>query len=63
MAEDAKDPRVHIITHTDFESYKPELLDKLKDADGCVWALGISQTKVSKEYNKSPYYMYIKTNN
>ncbi|KAJ5184300.1 hypothetical protein N7491_007832 [Penicillium cf. griseofulvum] len=49
MAEDAKDPRVHIITHKDFESYKPELLDKLKDADGCVWALGISQTKVGKE--------------
>ncbi|KAI2686622.1 hypothetical protein CBS147332_7092 [Penicillium roqueforti] len=49
MAEDAKDPRVHVITHTDFESYKPELLNQLKDADGCVWALGISQTKVTKE--------------
>ncbi|KAJ5385396.1 hypothetical protein N7517_003307 [Penicillium concentricum] len=49
MAEDAKDPRVHIITHKDFESYKPELLDQLKDADGCVWALGTSQTNVTKE--------------
>ncbi|KAJ5514931.1 hypothetical protein N7463_004483 [Penicillium fimorum] len=49
MAEDAKDPRVHVITHKDFESYKPELLDQLKDADGCVWALGTSQTNVTKE--------------
>ncbi|CAI7609444.1 unnamed protein product [Penicillium glandicola] len=49
MAEEAKDPRVRVITHTDFESYKPELLDQLKDADGCVWALGTSQTNVTKE--------------
>ncbi|KAJ5944973.1 hypothetical protein N7516_005141 [Penicillium verrucosum] len=49
MAEDAKDPRVQVITHTNFESYKPELLDQLKDADGCVWALGTSQTNVTKE--------------
>ncbi|KAK4863163.1 hypothetical protein LT330_001941 [Penicillium expansum] len=49
MAEDAKDPRVHVITHTDFESYKPELLEQLKDADGCVWALGTSQNNVTKE--------------
>ncbi|OQD66566.1 hypothetical protein PENPOL_c004G03970 [Penicillium polonicum] len=49
MAEDAKDPRVHVITHKDFESYTPELLHQLKDADGCVWALGTSQTNVTKE--------------
>ncbi|OQE01634.1 hypothetical protein PENVUL_c042G03560 [Penicillium vulpinum] len=49
MAEDAKDPRVRVITHADFESYKPELLEQLKDADGCVWALGTSQTNVTKE--------------
>ncbi|KAJ5834209.1 hypothetical protein N7447_000235 [Penicillium robsamsonii] len=49
MAEDANDPRVHVIAHKDFESYKPELLDQLKDADGCVWALGTSQTNVTKE--------------
>ncbi|KAJ5774695.1 hypothetical protein N7457_009591 [Penicillium paradoxum] len=49
MAEDAKDSRVHVITHKDFESYKPELLDQLKDADGCVWALGTSQTNVTKD--------------
>lgn len=51
MAEDAKDPRVRVITHKDFESYQPELLDQLKDADGCVWALGISQNSVNKEYD------------
>ncbi|KAJ5979587.1 hypothetical protein N7481_006885 [Penicillium waksmanii] len=49
MAEDAKDPRVHVITHKDFETYQPELLEQLKDADGCVWALGISQNSVDKE--------------
>ncbi|CAG8898559.1 unnamed protein product [Penicillium egyptiacum] len=49
MAEDAKDSRVRVITHTDFESFKPELLDQLKDADGCVWALGTSQTNVTEE--------------
>jgi uncharacterized protein YbjT (DUF2867 family) len=49
MAEDAKDPRVNVITHKDFESYEPKLLDQLKDADGCVWALGTSQNNVTKE--------------
>ncbi|KAJ5621613.1 hypothetical protein N7528_006396 [Penicillium herquei] len=49
MAEDAKDPRVHVINHKDFESYPPELLDQLKDADGCVWALGTSQNNVNAE--------------
>ncbi|KAJ5767502.1 hypothetical protein N7533_000085 [Penicillium manginii] len=49
MAEDRKDPRVHVITHKDFETYQPELLEQLKDADGCVWALGISQNSVDKE--------------
>ncbi|KAJ5690205.1 hypothetical protein N7462_004597 [Penicillium macrosclerotiorum] len=49
MAEDAKDSRVNIINHKDFESYPPELLEELKDADGCVWALGTSQNNVNKE--------------
>ncbi|KAJ5261072.1 hypothetical protein N7478_011667 [Penicillium angulare] len=49
MAEDAKDPRVNFISHKDFESYSPELLEQLKDADGCVWALGTSQNNVNKE--------------
>lgn len=49
MAEDAKDPRINIIIHKDFEQYNTELLERVKDAHGCVWALGISQTQVSKE--------------
>ena len=63
MAEDAKDARVNVITHKDFESYTPELLAQLKDADGCVWALGTSQTNVTKEYERSLCYINIKTNN
>jgi uncharacterized protein YbjT (DUF2867 family) len=50
MAEDAKDPRVHVILHKDFEHYDQSLLKQVKDATGCVWALGISQTKVNKEF-------------
>ncbi|KAJ5551610.1 hypothetical protein N7535_000445 [Penicillium sp. DV-2018c] len=49
MAEDVKDPRVHVIIHKDFETYEPRLLGQLKDADGCVWALGTSQNNVTKE--------------
>ncbi|KAI1775862.1 putative nucleoside-diphosphate-sugar epimerase [Hypoxylon cercidicola] len=49
MAEDVKDPRINVIIHKDFEKYDSELLSQLKGASGCVWALGISQTQVSKE--------------
>jgi len=49
MAEDAKDSRIRVISHRDFESYQPELLDQLKDAEGCVWALGTSQYNVNQE--------------
>lgn len=49
MAEDAKDPRVNVIIHKDFEKYDAEVLSKLSGADGCIWALGISQTAVGKE--------------
>ncbi|KAK3903390.1 hypothetical protein C8A05DRAFT_32889 [Staphylotrichum tortipilum] len=43
------DDRINVIIHEDFASYDPDLLSKLRDAQGCVWALGISQTQVSKE--------------
>lgn len=49
MAEDAKDPRINVITHKDFAQYDSEVLTQLKGASGCVWALGVSQTKVSKD--------------
>ncbi|KAM0108811.1 hypothetical protein ACP6JB_005467 [Aspergillus fumigatus] len=49
MAEDAHDPRVQVILHQGFEAYDPKVLSQLQGATGCVWALGISQTKVNKE--------------
>lgn len=49
MAEDAKDPRINVILHQDFNQYPKELLDQLEGAAGCVWALGVSQTKVNAE--------------
>ena len=54
MAEDAKDPRINVIIHQDFEKYDSELLSKLKGAKGCVWALGTSQTVVTAEYVITP---------
>ncbi|KAE8141548.1 hypothetical protein BDV38DRAFT_189364 [Aspergillus pseudotamarii] len=47
IAEDR--PDVTVIEHKNFNEYSPELLEKLKGADGCIWALGISQTQVSKD--------------
>jgi uncharacterized protein YbjT (DUF2867 family) len=41
--------KVNVIIHQDYENYPSELMQQLKDADGCVWAQGISQTKVGKE--------------
>ncbi|PWY64848.1 hypothetical protein BO83DRAFT_440522 [Aspergillus eucalypticola CBS 122712] len=49
MAEDAKDPRIQVLIHEDFQRYEPDLLQKLKDADGCVWALGTSTTNVTED--------------
>ncbi|KAH9885013.1 nucleoside-diphosphate-sugar epimerase [Xylariomycetidae sp. FL2044] len=49
MAQDAKDPRINVIIHTDFGAYDSAVLAELKGAKGCVWALGPSQTQVSKE--------------
>ncbi len=48
MAEDAEDPRVNVIIHQDFGVYGPEVLDQLKGANGCVWALGVAQSQVSR---------------
>jgi uncharacterized protein YbjT (DUF2867 family) len=45
----AADPRVNVILHSDFSKYDDQLLEKLRGAQGCVWALGISQTKVKTD--------------
>lgn len=49
MADEAKDPRVNVIIHKDFNAYPPEILRQLQGATGAVWALGISQNQVSAE--------------
>jgi len=40
---------VEVIIHKDFTTYGPEVLDKLKGAEGVIWAQGISVTQVDKE--------------
>ncbi|KAF7302737.1 ARM repeat-containing protein [Mycena chlorophos] len=37
-----------IIVHKDYDTYPPALLEQLQGAHGCIWAQGISQTKVSR---------------
>lgn len=41
--------KAQIIIHKDYTSYPEELTEKLKGAEGCVWAQGVSQTEVTKE--------------
>ena len=42
--------KAKVIIHKDFKSYDKALLEQLSDAQGCVWALGVSQNDVDKEY-------------
>lgn len=41
--------RVTVVEHKDFSNYPPDVLKKLQGAEGCIWALGVSQTDVKKE--------------
>lgn len=41
--------KVHVILHENFAEYPVSLLEQLKGATACIWALGISQTLVTKE--------------
>ena len=41
--------KVNVILHKDFNNYPSDLLERLKGAEGCVWALGISQNIVPEE--------------
>lgn len=41
---------VTVIQHKDFEKYPPEVLKQLEGAEACIWAQGISQTQVGKEW-------------
>lgn len=53
MAEGHEKARV--IIQKDFRIYDEALLEQLKDAQGCVWALGVSQNAVDKECGLQPY--------
>ncbi|APA11954.1 hypothetical protein SS1G_05510 [Sclerotinia sclerotiorum 1980 UF-70] len=38
-----------VILHSDFKKYPENVLEQLKGADGCVWALGTSSSGVDRE--------------
>ncbi|KAF2204566.1 hypothetical protein GQ43DRAFT_387626 [Delitschia confertaspora ATCC 74209] len=40
--------KAKVIIHKDFDTYDKAVLEALKDAQGCVWALGVSQNAVNK---------------
>jgi uncharacterized protein YbjT (DUF2867 family) len=40
---------VEVIIQKDFTTYEPDVLEKLKGAEGCIWAQGVSATQVDKE--------------
>lgn len=49
MLENNKDDRLEEIIHKDFGKYDSDLLQRLRGANGIVWALGTSQSGVSEE--------------
>lgn len=49
--------KANVIITQDYENYSSEILQQLKDAEGVVWAQGISQTKVGKEYVCGPPFL------
>ncbi|KAF2112355.1 hypothetical protein BDV96DRAFT_634088 [Lophiotrema nucula] len=50
--------KAHVIIHKDYKDYPSQLLEQLKDAQGVVWALGVSQNEVSKEQYEEITYDY-----
>ncbi|KAF2259180.1 hypothetical protein CC78DRAFT_556201 [Lojkania enalia] len=52
MAE-GHEEKAKVFIHKDYKNYDATLLEQLKDAQGCVWAQGVSQNDVSKaEYHE-----------
>lgn len=41
--------KAKVLLHSDFTQYPPAILDQLKGAEGCIWALGISSSGAKKE--------------
>ncbi|KAJ4337657.1 hypothetical protein N0V95_008286 [Ascochyta clinopodiicola] len=42
--------KAKVIIHKDFKTYDQALLDNLKDAQGCVWALGVKYVEITHDY-------------
>ncbi|KAF7911591.1 hypothetical protein EAE99_011145 [Botrytis elliptica] len=45
----ANSKKATVIIHSDFKDYPETVLEQLKGAEGCVWALGISSAGMDKE--------------
>lgn len=46
-------PKAQVIIHEDFGSYPRDVLEQLKGATGCIWALGISSRGMTEaDYSK-----------
>ncbi|TDL15960.1 hypothetical protein BD410DRAFT_852307 [Rickenella mellea] len=41
-------PKVQVFTHGDFASYPSTLLDRIRDHDACIWALGKSSNGMTE---------------
>jgi len=52
--------KVKVILHKDFNTYDEALLEELRDAQGCVWALGVSQNAVNKASVFLPHFLMSK---
>lgn len=50
MIQNSDDSRIKTILCKDFSKFDDSILEQLNGATGCVWALGVSQADVNKEY-------------
>ncbi|PQE04754.1 nucleoside-diphosphate-sugar epimerase protein [Rutstroemia sp. NJR-2017a BBW] len=50
--------KANVIIHKDFTTYPESVLDQLKGAEGCVWALGISSVGMDRETYKEITHTY-----
>ena len=44
---------VEVLIHEDFGTYQPALLDKLRGATGCVWAIGVPYRMSLMDYARN----------
>lgn len=42
------EPKANVIIHEDYENYPQDVLEQLKGATGCIWALGISSRSMTE---------------